>query len=162
MHYPCSAKTYGPRLPKLLMQEFLILFLLRFLGEENNFTVIVMLLLKGLALFHAGDEQLLGFLQGRRPTTCKKNMNAENQHHLPFVFSRVGNLEYPIFSESITSLPFLFHGPDSIIVNGTNEIVFPPARDSCVREKNAKYRSQIQKLALPIFEHCTGALQFLK
>lgn len=87
-------------------------------------------------------------------------MNAENQHYLPFVFSRVGNLEHPIFSESITLLPFLFHGPDSIIVNGTNEIVFPTARSSSVTEKNAKYRSQIQ--ALLIFEHCTGALHFLK
>lgn len=42
--------------------EFLILFLPRFLGEENNFTLIVMLLFKELVLFHAGDEQLLGFL----------------------------------------------------------------------------------------------------
>lgn len=67
----------------------LVFFLPRSLGEEKNLTVTVMLLLKGLALFHAGDEQLLGFLQGRKlSATCKKNGIAENQPHLLFVLSK--------------------------------------------------------------------------
>lgn len=124
----------------------LVFFLPRFLGEEKKkpkLTVTVTLLLKGLALFHAGDKQLLGFLQGRKlSATRKKNWIVEDQLHLLFVLSKVENLEYATFCESIILLPIPFCGPGSIRVNGTNEnhlfrasAIFPLAGSSSVWKK---------------------------
>lgn len=145
MHSPCSAKTYGPQLPNLLMQEFLLSFFCQDFWEKKKkkkLTVTVTLLLKGLALFHAGDKQLIGFLQGRKLSATRKKNWIVDQLHLLFVLSKVENLEYATFCESIILLPIPFCGPGSIRVNGTNEkhlfrapAIFPLAGSSSVWKK---------------------------